>query len=307
MGSVAFVPPVEGYGMPGTFVLRHAEDALDIRKFVQLHRCKAAAVAGGGLLGLEAAFALSKLGLSVTVLERGDWLLRRQLDVRAAQLLQSYLEGLGITILLNAWATRLELDNGRLACVLLNDGRALKAELLLVAAGIVPSIELARKVGLHVAKGVVVDDHLRTSDAAIFAVGDVAEYRGVVLGLWPTSVEQAETAAENVVGGDRIYQPTVPMTMLKVVGADMLSCGRIEAQDSEDELIIREDEGAKTYLRLVIRDDRLHGAILLGHAQAASSVSAAVKNNRDVSAILDRLRGGDLDALTNACEGMDLR
>ena len=263
--------------MPGSFVLRHAEDAFNIRKFVQLHRCKTAAVAGGGLLGLEAAFALSKLGLSVTVLERGDWLLRRQLDARAGQLLQSYLEGLGLTILLNAWATRLELDKGRLACVLLNDGRPLKAELLLVAAGIVPNIELARKVGLDVAKGVVVDDHLRTSDAAIFAVGDVAEHRGIVLGLWPTCVEQAEAAAENVVGGDRIYQPTVPMTMLKVVGADMLSCGRIETQDSQDTLIIREDEGAKTYLKLVIRDNCLHGAILLGHAQAASSVSAAVK------------------------------
>ena len=152
------------------------------------------------------------------------------------------------------------MDEGRLARVLLNDGRAVNAELLLVAAGIVPSIELARKAGLHVAKGVVVDDHLRTSDAAIFAVGDVAEYQGAVLGLWPTGVEQAETAAENVVGGRRHYQATVPMTMLKVVGADLLSCGRIEAQDSEDELIIHEDEGTKTYLKLVIRDDRLPGA-----------------------------------------------
>ena len=102
MGSEAFVPPVEGYGMPGTFVLRRAEDALNMRRFVQLHRCKTETVAGGGLLGLEAAYALSKFGLSVNVLERGDWLLRRQLDARAAQLLQSYLEGLGMTILLNA-------------------------------------------------------------------------------------------------------------------------------------------------------------------------------------------------------------
>ena len=137
------------------------------------------------------------------MVERGNWLLRRQLDARAAQLLQSYLEGLGLRFLLNAWATRLEIDKGRLAYVLLNDGREVRAELLLVAAGILPSVELARKAGLNVAKGVVVDDHLRRSDAAIFAVGDVAEHRGVVLGLWPTGVEQAEAAAENVVGGDR--------------------------------------------------------------------------------------------------------
>jgi NAD(P)H-nitrite reductase large subunit len=86
--------------------------------------------------------------------------------------------------------------------------------------------------------------------------------------------------------------------MLKVVGVDMLSCGRFEAQDSEDELIIHEDESAKTYMKFVIRDDHLHGAILLGHAPVASAVSAAVKDHRDISGILDRLHAGDLDALS---------
>jgi nitrite reductase (NADH) large subunit len=299
VGSEAFVPPLEGYGMPGTFVLRRAEDAFDIRRFVQLHRCKTATVNGGGLLGLEAAFALSKLNLSVTVLERGDWLMRRQLDMRAAQLLQTYLEGLGLTILLRASAAKLEGEKGRMRRVLLDDGRAVNAELLLVAAGIVPSIDLATEAGLQVGRGVVVDDHMRTSDPAVFAVGDVAEYQNIVLGLWPTGVEQAEVAAENAVGGDRSYRGTVPVTMLKVVGVDMLSCGRFEAQDNEDELIIHEDESAKAYTKFVIRDGCLHGAILLGHAPAASAVAGAVKDRRDISAILDRLLAGDLDAFTS--------
>jgi nitrite reductase (NADH) large subunit len=152
---------------------------------------------------------------------------------------------------------------------------------------------------LHVAKGVIVDDRMRTSDPTVFAVGDVAEYQGTVPGLWPTGVEQAEIAAENVVGGDRSYKGTLPLTMLKVVGFDMLSCGRFEAQDHEDELIIHEDESAKTYMKFVIRNGRLHGATLLGHAPAASGVSAAVRNRSDVSAILYRLRIGDLDALAS--------
>lgn len=112
-------------------------------------------------------------------------------------------------------------------------------------------------------------------------------------------VEQAEAAAEKMVGGDRSYGGTVPVTMLKVVGVDMLSCGRFEAQDSEDELIVHEDESAKTYMKFVIRNGCLHGMILLGHAQAASGVSAAVKDHRDISAVLDRLRAGDLNALTS--------
>jgi nitrite reductase (NADH) large subunit len=297
MGAEAVVPPLEGYGVPGTFVLRHAEDALNIRAFAQRHRCKTAAVAGGGLLGLEAAFALSKLGLSVTVLECGDWLLRRQLDVRAAQLLQAYLEGLGLTIMLGTSAARLEGEAGRLRRVLLKDDRIVEAELMLVAVGIVPSVDLAAKANLEVRRGVVVDAHMRTSDPTIFAVGDVAEYKGTVLGLWPTGVEQAEVAAENAVGGSRCYSGTIPVAMLKVVGIDVMSCGRIEVKDDEDDLIVREDEATRTYMKLIVRDKCLEGAILLGHGLAASAVSAAVKECRDVSSVLNRLRVGELNAL----------
>lgn len=297
MGSEALVPPLEGYGMPGTFVLRRAEDALRIREFVQNHRCKTAAVAGGGLLGLEAAFALSKLGLSVTVLEWGEWLLRRQLDFRAAQLLQTYLEGLGLTIMLGTSAARLESGEGRLRRVRLKDDRAVDAEVLLVAVGIVPSVHLAAKADLEVRRGVVVDAAMRTSDPAIFAVGDVAEYEGTVLGLWPTGVEQAEVAAENAVGGSRRYGGTVPVTMLKVLGIDVMSCGRIEVRDDEDELIVREDETARTYMKLIVRDNYLEGAILLGHGLAGTAISTAVKDRHDVSQVLDQLRVGELNVL----------
>jgi len=232
-------------------------------------------VAGGGLLGLEAAYALSKVGLSVTLLERGNWLLRRQLDARAAQLLQSYLEGLGLRFLLKASATRLEIDNGRLACVVLNDRRDVKAELLLMAAGIVPSIELARKAGLDVAKGVVVDDYLRTSDAAIFAVGDVAENRGAVLG----PVAHGCRAGGGRRGECSGWRPSLSSHRAddhaEVVGADMLSCGRIEAQDGDDEPITHEDEGAKTYMKLVIRRVCCNHPKVLG---SASSPLKAYKN-----------------------------
>src|SRR3954470_23262598 len=144
MGSRAFVPPIEGYGLAGTGVLRKADDAIRVRTFAQRHSARRAAVAGGGLLGLEAAYALHQLGLRATVLERSDRLLKRQLDQRAAELLQRYLEGLGLSIVTGA-ETKAVSGRGRVDSLELVDGRRLDTELLLVAAGIAPNAELARQ------------------------------------------------------------------------------------------------------------------------------------------------------------------
>jgi nitrite reductase (NADH) large subunit len=249
-------------------VLRTAADALAVREYVQRVGATRAVVAGGGLLGLEAAYAVHKLGLRVCVLERGPWLLRRQLDAAAGALLRRYLENLGIEVLVGAAAAAIDGD------VALADGRTVAADVFLVAAGIAPSVELARRAGLDVGRGVLVDDHLRTSDERIFAAGDAAEWRGTVLGLWPVAVEQAEVAAENAVGGTRPYEGTVPVTMLKVVGVELLSVGAIDGPDE----LVEADEEALRYRKLVLDEDgRAAGGILLGHPELAPAVTAAVR------------------------------
>jgi len=300
-GSDSFVPPIEGYGAPGTFVLRRAADAFGIRTFAQEHGAEHAVIAGGGLLGLEAAYALHKIGLHVTVLERGKTLLSRQLDERAAEMLRDYLEGLGLHIMLATETASLHAGEsngrpGRLREVRLRDGRSLPADLFLVAAGIAPLVELARESGLEVAKGVVVDDALATSDPHVFAVGDVAEHRGRTYGLWPAAVEQGEIAAENALGGARAYEGTVPVTMLKVVGVDLLSIGRFQPQDG-DTVIAIEDSEEHSYRKLVIADDRIVGAILIARQQDAPHVTDAVKHARDVSALMPALERGAWDVL----------
>ncbi|MGH2944462.1 MAG: FAD-dependent oxidoreductase, partial [Solirubrobacteraceae bacterium] len=218
------------------------------------------------------------LGLRTTVLERGPWLLRRQLDARAADLLRTYLTNLGLDVQLEAESAQL-LGDERLERVVLRDGREVPADVLLMAAGIVPATELAAAAGLAVARGVVVDSRLRTSDPDIFAVGDLVDWEGSVLGLWPVAVEQAEVAAENAVGGDRAYGGTIPVTMLKVVGVELSSIGRIEADASAGERAhVVEDAEALRYRKLVTdADDRCIGAILLGHPDEAAAVIAAVK------------------------------
>jgi nitrite reductase (NADH) large subunit len=286
-GSAAFVPPLEGWGLRGTFVLRAADDALQIRSYAQCVQARRAIVAGGGLLGLEAAYALHKLGLKVTVLERGPWLLRRQLDARAADLLRVYLTNLGLEIHLDAEADRL-IGAQQLEGVRLRDGREIRADVLLVAAGVVPVTDLARAAGLKVRRGVVVDEQLRTSDPRIFAVGDAVEWNGTILGLWPIAVEQAEVAAENAVGGSRAYRATVPITMLKVLGVELTSIGRIDADASQGEREhILEDTEALRYRKIVVdAEQRCVGAILLGFPADAPAVTAAVKAHDPVEEAL---------------------
>jgi nitrite reductase (NADH) large subunit len=284
-GSEAYVPEIAGFGGPGSFVLRTASDALAIREYVQRVGVEHAVVAGGGLLGLEAAYAIHKLGLRTTVLERSPYLLRRQLDAAAGGLLRSYLENLGIEVLVDARTAALE--DGE---VVLADGRRVRAGVFLVAAGIEPAVHLAARAGLEVGRGVLVDDHLRTSDPRIFAVGDLAEWQGSVLGLWPVAVEQAEVAAENAVGGSRAYAGTVPVTMLKVVGVELLSVGRIEGPTE----IAVDDEGALRYRKLVLDEGgRAVGGILLGHAEHVQAVTAAVRERRRLEEHAEALAAGD--------------
>ena len=296
MGSSGHVPPLEGYGAPGSFVLRTADDAFAVRAFVQQHEARHAVVAGGGLLGLEAAYALHKLGVHTTVLERSGSLLRRQLDARGGELLREYLEGLGIMVLTDAESEMVS-ANGRVRGVALKDGRSLDTDIFLVAAGITPNKDLAQAAGLDVNRGVIVDDELRTSAENVFAVGDVAEHRGQILGLWPTAVDQAEVAAENLLGGERSYEGTLPVTMLKVVGVQLTSIGRIE-ELSGDEAIALEEVSEHKYRKLLIDSDgKIAGAILLGYPNDAPLVQAAIKEERDVTQHLEALRAGDWNVL----------
>jgi nitrite reductase (NADH) large subunit len=296
MGSSSHVPALPGYGAPGSFVVRTADDTFAIRAFVQRHEARRGVVAGGGLLGLEAAYALHKLGLHVTVLERSASLLRRRLDGRGGALLGEYLKGLGMEILLEA-RTRSVLADGRVRGVELTDGRSLDADLFLVCAGITPNTALAVDAGLEVNRGVIVDDLLHTSAADVWAVGDVAEHRGQILGLWPTAVEQAEVAAENLLGGNRVYHGTVPVTMLKVVGVQLTSIGRIEAAIDGDSIAL-EEVALHRYRRLLIGPDgRIAGAILLGHPNEAAAVVEAVKRGADISDRIQVLRAGDWSVL----------
>ena len=297
-GSSSLVPPVPGYDLPGSFVLREAEEAMDIRAYVQNHGCKHAVVSGGGLLALEAAYALHKLGLDVTVLERGQWLLRRQLDERGSFFLERYLRAIGLEVVRQVEIAEVN-GEGRVQQATLNDGRNLQCDLLLVAVGMVPNIALGQDAGVDIKRGVLVNSAMQTSDPDIYAAGDVCEFDGQTSGLWTVAVEQARVAAINAVGGQAIYQEMIPVTTLKVVGVDLTSIGRFEAQNESEIVIALEETEDHRYRKLVIAHGRIVGAILLGYPLEAPVIASAVKSELDVRDYLKELQGGRWDVLPN--------
>lgn len=294
-GSSSFVPKLPGFGLPGTFVLREADEAMEIRAYVQAQNCQHAVVAGGGLLGLEAAYALLKLGLQVTVLQRGPWLLNRQLNKRGASILRLHLEQLGLQIKLNTETAQLA-GNDRVQELLLQNGSCLPCDLFLLAAGIQPNAELATASGLAVNRGVVVTDRMETSQADIYAVGDMCEFDGEVSGLWAAATEQARVAAINAIGGEASYKPVVPATTLKVVGVDVTSIGHITAGPNESEIVLEDPENL-SYRKLVIADGKIVGAILVGYAGKTAAVTTAIKQAWDVTHLLPALQVGEWDGL----------
>jgi NADPH-dependent 2,4-dienoyl-CoA reductase/sulfur reductase-like enzyme/ferredoxin len=303
-GSQSYVPPFAGHDLSGVFVLRTAEDAMAIRAFVQEQGCRHAVIAGGGLLGLEAAYGLHKLGLEVTVLERSNSLLRRQLDARGGQFLCEYLTNMGIQIVMQAEVTAVQDGTPpvqRVQEVLLNNGSTLPCDLLLVAAGIRADLELARGLGLTVNQGVVVDAEMRTSNPLVFAAGDVAEYEGKLYGLWPVAVSQAEVAANNAVAAPgalaSTYEEAPPVTMLKVVGIDLTSVGRIEPLGDGETVIALEESAQHRYRKLILSQGKIVGAILLGYPLEAPGVTAAVREQTDVTPHIAALQTGDWEAL----------
>ncbi|WP_238846597.1 FAD-dependent oxidoreductase [Nocardia arthritidis] len=295
MGASSALPPIEGLSRPGCFTLREAGDALWIRSYVQQFHCDRAVVAGGGPLGLEAAYALHELGLQVTVLERGDRLLRKQLDARCSQLVREHFARIGIQVLHRAETITVTGDPA-VRGVILRDDRRLDCDIFLTATGIRPNIELARAAGVPVERGVLVDDRMRTGIRDVYAAGDVAEHRGQVLGLWPIAAEQAQIAAENALGGNRSHTESLPAMLLKGVGLELFATGRVEPETGDELIVLDQPE---SYRRLILSEGRVVGATVLGHHPgdlAAAQQAIALRTPIPATAF-SALRAGDWSAL----------
>jgi nitrite reductase (NADH) large subunit len=266
-GSRPFVPPLEGTQQRGVFVFRTLDDCQIIGAYAQ--ECDRAVVLGGGLLGLEAARGLLSHGLEVTVVEVAPHLMVQQLDPTGGELLKRKLEAMGVRFLLNTATTHL-IGDGRVSGLRFKDGSTLETDMVVISCGIRPNVDEARAAGLVVERAIVVDDQLRTSDPSVFAVGECAQHRGKVYGLVDPLYEQARVLADVLTQAKpgAAYTGSRLATTLKVMGVNLTSMGEVNAAGPECEVISHLDPARGVYQKLVVRDNKLAGAILLGKPDA---------------------------------------
>jgi nitrite reductase (NADH) large subunit len=260
-GSNPFIIPIPGHDKQGVIGFRDIADVEAMLSAAQTHA--KAVVIGGGLLGLEAANGLLKNGMDVTVVHLLDSLMERQLDKPASALLKTSLEERGLHFMMEAQTAEI-LGDERVTGVRFADGAELAADLVVMAVGIRPNIQLAQAAGIHCERGVVVNDTLQTFDPRVYAVGECVQHRQTCYGLVAPLFDQAKVAANHLANlGIARYEGSVTSTKLKVTGIDLFSAGDFNEAEG-DETLVLQDPGAGIYKKLVLRDDKIKGTVLYG-------------------------------------------
>jgi len=285
-GSRSYVPPIDGVTVPdgqdkpGVFVFRTLDDCREIAEYAKGCRGRAAII-GGGLLGLEAARGLQNYGVQVDVIHRSAHLMNQQLDPQAGAILKSTMEQMSIGVLLGKNTTAV-LGEDRVTGLRFADGSVLSCDMVVMAAGIKPNSEIGARCGLRVQRAIVVDNQMRSlDDGDIYVVGECAQHRGHVYGLVAPLWEQAKVLADHITGKnpDAAYHGSKVATKLKVMGVEMAAMGITEPVDDRDEIVQFTEPKKGTYKKLIIRDGRLVGGILLGDISKAAYLMQAFDRN----------------------------
>ncbi|MBX8476456.1 FAD-dependent oxidoreductase [Pseudomonas cichorii] len=299
-GSRPFVLPVPGNTLKGVIGYRDIADTRLMIDTATIHR--RAVVIGGGLLGLEAANGLKLRGMDVTVIHNGQWLLERQLDKTSGQMLQAALERRGLTFRLNEQTEAfLGDEQGQVHAVQFKGGAVIDADLVVMAAGIRPNMELAAQSGLPCDRGILVNDTLQTYDPRVYAIGECASHRGIAYGLVAPLFEQARVCANHLAQlGFARYQGSVISTKLKVTGIDLFSAGDFLGGEGTESIILSDPLGG-IYKKLVIKNDVLVGACLYGDTADGNWYLQQIRENRGIDTIRNHLMFGEQTTDEAAC------
>ncbi|MEY4513754.1 MAG: hypothetical protein RLZZ450_5876 [Pseudomonadota bacterium] len=284
-GSRAFVPPIKGILddkgelRGGAYGFRTLDDCRNIVSHAR--RVKSAAVIGGGLLGLEAARGIMQHGATVNVIHLSSSLMNQQLDVPAGAMLRKSMEQMGIMVHTGKSTTEVLGDEHAITGLAFKDGSTLDCDMVVVATGIKPNAELGMTCGLTVERAIVVDNHMRSADFDVYAVGECAQHRGMVYGLVAPLWEQAKVLADHITDKDRTasYHGSKLATKLKVMGVELASMGITEPSEPEDEVVQFSEPTKGRYKKLIIRNGRLVGAIMMGDLDKVGFLMQAFDRN----------------------------
>ncbi|MCY8068949.1 nitrite reductase large subunit NirB [Bacillus haynesii] len=292
-GSSPFILPVHGADKEGVYGFRTIDDC---RAFIKASkRFEKAAVIGGGILGLEAARGLANLGMKVDVIHHSSWIMQNQLDPPASAMLQKELERQGIHFLLEK-DTEAILGTSRAEGVRFKDGTKISADLIVMAAGVRPNIELAKASGIATNRAIIVSDYMETNVPNVYAVGECTEHNGTVYGLVKPLYEQGKVLAKHICGLECAgYQGSVQSAALKMSGIDVFSAGKITEDDSTTAIKLL-DEAAGVYKKAVFQGDKMAGVILYGDTSGSQRLLESMIKQRDITVVKKELFQSEEDS-----------
>jgi len=295
LGSVPNIPPIKNAREmvgKGVFTLRTIDDALEIKEYIKKSKAKKALIIGGGLLGLELANQIKNTNLDTTVVEFFPRLLPRQLDDECSAMLRQEIETKGIKVVLNAATEEIQ-GNGSVSGIKLKDGQKFESDIILIQAGIRATIDLAQNSGIETNRGIIVNEFLETSKEDIFAVGDCLEYKNQTWGIIPACMEQSKIVAASALGLKKVeYKGTTPKNTLKIVGMELTSIGIFDPSKEEGggwDILKKADKDDCCYQKLILKDNKLKGAILFGDNNAMSFVYKKMEQDVTREELMDIL------------------
>jgi nitrite reductase (NADH) large subunit len=290
-GSNPIMLPIPGMNLPGVLAYRSIDD---VEKMLAAAKTmKRAVVIGGGLLGLEAANGLSLQGMEVSVVHLCDWPMERQLDKVGGGLLKDALEKRGLKFYLSR-QTEAILGDDAVTGLRFKDGEEIPADLVIMAAGIRPNIALAKSAGIHCERGIVVNDTMQTYDPKIYSVGECVQHRGQTYGLVAPLFDQAKIAANHLAEYGRMrYEGSSVSTKLKVTGIDLFSAGDFNPGPGDEELLLQ-DAARGVYKKLVLRNNKLRGAVMYGDTLDGPWYFQMMRDGTDVSEMREHILFGQM-------------
>ncbi len=304
-GGQPIVPPdIPGSDADGVFTFTTWDDARNIRDFVTQQGVQQAVVVGGGLIGLKSLEALVELGLQTTVVELADRILSATFDQTAAELAQTMLEEAGVTVLCNNTVAEIATEDRQVKEAILHTGQHISCQLVVFAIGVRPNIQMVADTSIAVDWGILVDDHMQTSVADVYAAGDVAQAPALLsderrcIPILPNAYRQGCVAGQNMAGADQLYRGGLVMNAVDICGLPTISVGMTTPDNEDCEVLTALDEEAPSYKKIVLCDEKVVGAIFVGDIDRAGIFTGLIKQEIDVASCKELLLTEDFGVIS---------
>lgn len=295
-GGKPIIPVVEGKELKGVFTFTTLDDAKNIARYLEVEKANRVIIVGGGLIGLKATEALLEWNLNITLVELADRILSLTLDKKASNILQWRLEKESVKVITSNTVQEIR-GQKKVEEVSLRSGEILPCDMLIFAIGVAPSVSFLRESGVEINRGIIVNEKMETNIPNIYAAGDVVEIKNIIsnknqpIAIWPNATEGGKVAGANMLGEDKFYHGTFPMNSVEVCGIPTISMGLTEPEGN-DYKVFSKEEGIN-YRKVILRDNRVVGAVFVGNIERAGIFCGLIKDHLDVSLFKTRLLDDD--------------